>query len=409
MGPAGDSLRIHNTLTRRKDRFASPDGRVRMYVCGVTPYDTTHLGHARTYVVFDVLVRHLIHKGFRVDYVQNITDVDDSILARARQLGESYRALGERYTAVFLEDIARLGLIPPAEIPLASSAIEEMQEVIRRLLATGHAYRVDTGDVYLRVDSIPSYGRLSGLPRARMLEIESEQDGSTVDDPRKHDPLDILLWKAKRPGEPSWDAPWGEGRPGWHIECSTLALRHLGKQIDIHGGGADLTFPHHEAEIAQAEAVTGVRPFARFWVHVEMALFEGRKMSKSDGNLVYVRDLLEDFSPDAVRLYLLSTHYRRPLDYSRASLEEAAGLARRLAEAANLSGLVPGGRNTSMPDFEARFLAALDDDLDTPQAVGLLPSLADGVHADANGAYRAQRALRKWCAYIGLGLESAAA
>ncbi|MGH2819315.1 MAG: class I tRNA ligase family protein, partial [Actinomycetota bacterium] len=267
-----------------------------------------------------------------------------------------------------------------------------------------HAYRVE-GDVYFRVNSVDSYGRLGRLGRDEMVARESEQDGTTVDDPRKEDALDFPLWLSASEG-PSWESPWGPGRPGWHIECSTLALKHLGKQVDIHGGGTDLIFPHHEAEIVQAEAVTGVTPFARFWVHVEMALCDGEKMSKSKGNMVFVRDVLEDFAPDGLRLYLLLTHYRRPLDFDRAELEAAATLASKLAEAAR-----PGGRGAGAslhPDpFIQRLDQALDDDLDTPEAIAALDDLATRILAAGDaGTYAARRALRRLVSRLGLSLAA---
>lgn len=402
---AGDphgSMRLYNTSTRTVDDVAL--GRdVSLYVCGVTPYDTTHAGHARTYLVFDVLVRHLLHKGHRVDYVQNVTDVDDSILARAAELGVGYDELHRRYTAIYLEDVAALGMVPAGAYPTATSGIAEMREVIERLLRSGHAYDVG-GDVYFRVARAASYGALSRLGRADMLRIEAGQDGTTIDDERKEDPLDFPLWRAARPGEPSWDSPWGPGRPGWHIECSTLALKHLGARVDVHGGGADLVYPHHECEIAQCEAVTGVRPFARVWVHVAMVLLGGRKMSKSDGNLVFVRDLLKRHTPDALRLYLLSTNYRTELDFDEGRLRECARRAALVAEAARAGG---GREQGDATDAVARVDAALDDDLDTPAAADVVHELARGIVGDAAAGrpVRARRrALSQAAARLGLQL-----
>jgi L-cysteine:1D-myo-inositol 2-amino-2-deoxy-alpha-D-glucopyranoside ligase len=399
------SLRLFNTASRAVEDFTY-EGTIRMYVCGVTPYDTTHVGHARTYLLFDVLARHLIHSGARIEYIQNITDVDESIIARAAELGESYEDLGNRYIGVYMDDIAKLGMIPAAAYPRATEAIPEIQEVIRRLLATDHAYRAG-GSVYLRVSSTRDYGSLSRLDREQMLDIERAQDGATVDDPDKEDPLDILLWGGSREHEePSWESPWGPGRPGWHVECSTLALKHLGKQVDIHGGGSDLVFPHHEAEIAQSEAVTGVRPFVRFWVHVEMARLDGHKMAKSRGNMVFVRDLLRRYSTDAVRLYLLGCHYRQPLEFDEEALKEAARDARKIAEAARAPATGKSAREPDPDVFEQRFRAALDDDLDTTQAVAAMRDLASEVAAAAGeGSYRARRALRSLASRLGLNLE----
>ena len=395
-------MQLFNTLGARLEEFTSSK-EVSLYVCGVTPYDTTHVGHARTYLVFDVLIRHLINKGLRVNYIQNITDVDDSIIARAADLNEPYDELGDRYTGIYMEDVAALGMIPARAYPRASESIPEMQELIRRLLATGHAYRTG-GDVFMSIADVPTYGELSRLDRAVMLDIESKQDGTTVGDERKKDPLDVLLWRRIDDSGPRWESPWGPGRPGWHIECSTLAIKHLGRQIDIHGGGSDLVFPHHEAEISQSEAVTGQRPFARFWVHVAMVYLRGQKMSKSDGNMVFVRDLLRRYPADALRLYLLSVHYRSVFDFDEEELRSWAAVASELSGAARL----PTGRG--QPDemdphpLRRRFDYALNSDLDTSSAVAALTELAAEV--GGSKSHQAQRLLRKLAARLGLSLEA---
>ncbi len=397
-------MQLFNTLTRSTDELVASGRSVGLYVCGITPYDTTHLGHARTYLVFDVLVRHLIHSGMRVDYVQNITDVDESIVEKAQALGESYEELGDHFMARYVEDLAALGMIPATVYPRATDALEEMQEAIRRLLATDHAYRVD-GDVYFSVGSRADYGKLSRLSTDRMLEIEAEQDATTVDDPRKNNPLDFPLWRATDDSGPSWSSPWGRGRPGWHLECSTLALRHLGRQVDIHGGGTDLIFPHHEAEIAQSESLTGTEPFARHWVHVEMARLDGEKMSKSRGNLVFVKDLLTDYSADAIRLYVLGIHYRSPLDFEEDVLRGCAEKAVNLAEAARGPRRL-GGDDNDAPRAEKEFIAALEDDLDTPRAISILEDLAD--RALSKPGALAQKTVRSLAARLGLSLETTA-
>jgi L-cysteine:1D-myo-inositol 2-amino-2-deoxy-alpha-D-glucopyranoside ligase len=402
-------MQLFNSLTRAKDEFTAT-GDVKLYVCGITPYDTTHLGHARTYLVFDVLVRQLMHHGWRVKYVQNITDVDDSILERAREVGESYRDLGDRHTSRYLEDVAALGMIPAAVYPRATDAIEEMHEVIARLLNRGHAYVLDGGDIFYRAGSWSEFGRLSRLSREQMMAIEANQDGTTIDDPRKEDPLDWPLWVSETTPDASWPSPWGAGRPGWHLECSTLAIKHLGRQIDIHGGGDDLIYPHHECEIAQSEAVSGARPFSRFWIHVAMARLDGHKMSKSEGNMVFVRDLLARFPPDALRLYLLSTHYRAPLDYEEQGLHRAQELATAVASAARLP--IAAGGTTELPpdDYVARFDAALDDDLNAPAAIEVLRSMTDDVlesWSAGTSILAARRALRVLASRLGLQLEVA--
>jgi L-cysteine:1D-myo-inositol 2-amino-2-deoxy-alpha-D-glucopyranoside ligase len=391
-------------LTRRVESFDT-DAEVGVYVCGITPYDTTHLGHARTYLTFDVLVRHLEARGHTVRYIQNITDIDESIVARAAELGTDYRALGDRYIDVYLEDMRALGVRLADAYPRATDAIPRMIEVTERLLGAGHAYQAD-GDVFFRVGDAEDFGQLSRLSRERMLEVEAAQDGSTVNDPRKEDPLDFPLWIAAAGDEPGWDSPWGRGRPGWHLECSTLAIDYLGPQIDIHGGGTDLVFPHHECEIAQSEALSGVRPFVRFWVHAEMARLGGKKMSKSDGNMVFVRDLLGEHSPDALRLYLLRTHYRSPLEFDENALGDAAALAARLVDVIRL----PGGEGPAPLDaagHEAAFTDALDDDLDTPRAVTELDALGTAIeqaHQARRPVGSAQQALRRCAERVGLRL-----
>ncbi|MGH9166592.1 MAG: cysteine--tRNA ligase [Acidimicrobiia bacterium] len=396
-------MRLFNTLTQAKEVF-SADGPVRLYVCGVTPYDTTHLGHARTYLVFDVLVRQLRASGLEVRYIQNVTDIDESILQRAAEAGEPYDRLGGRYTRLFLEDMATLGVLPADRHPTASEGIGAMQGIIKDLLDDGHAYQAG-GNVFFRLVSSPGYGKLSRLSREEMLEVAARQDDVVLDHPDKEDPLDFRLWRAAGPGEPAWPSPWGEGRPGWHIECSTLAVTHLGPQLDIHGGGDDLVFPHHESEIAQSESATGVTPFARFWVHVGMVGLGGRKMAKSEGNVVFVRDLLEGHSPEALRLYLLGTHYRRPIDFDEAGLEEAGSTARLLAGAARLPAREGAGREVPEHDARRRFEAALDDDLDTPTALEALAGLARSIReADGEAAGRAQRTLLELAPRLGLRL-----
>ena len=390
-------MRLYNTLSREIEDFEAGTD-VSLYVCGITPYDTTHLGHARTYVVFDVLIRHLLHHGHRVHYIQNITDVDESIVGRAEELDTTSKELGDHYTRIYVDDIAELGLIPAAAYPRASDVIPEIQEMIRRLLASGHAYRVDN-DVFFRVTRVDSYGRLGRLSRDEMIAAERDQDGSTVDDERKEDPLDFPLWRAHDGRGPAWDSPWGRGRPGWHIECSTLAIKHLGKQLDVHGGGCDLVFPHHEAEIAQAEAVTGLSPFARHWTHVEMVRLGGEKMSKSLGNMVFVRDLLGRYTSDTLRLYLLRTPYREPLDFDALALDRSAGDAARLIEAAAGPPQPPSGDTGT--DAVDRFQAALDDDLSTAKAVTALMDLAGQALAGEPGAGRTVRTL---AARLGLNL-----
>jgi L-cysteine:1D-myo-inositol 2-amino-2-deoxy-alpha-D-glucopyranoside ligase len=366
-------MRLRNTETGAMQPLEQGDGPVRVYVCGVTPYDTTHLGHAFTYVTFDVLVRTLRAAGNRVRYVQNVTDVDDDIIRRARELGTTWDQLAARETALFEADLAALNVQAPDVFPRASHTIARIIELVRKLEAQGHAYLSD-GNVYFRVESVTDYGRLSRLPREEMIRLSRER-GADPDDPRKHDPLDFILWQRSATGEPQWPSPWSDGRPGWHIECSAMALQHLGEQIDIHGGGADLIFPHHESEIAQSESATGVRPFARTWVHVGMLRYQGEKMSKSLRNLVLVRDLLQRYDADSIRVLLLRHHYREAWEYTEDQLQDAREWTHTLRSAdAGATSPLPG-RSGDAPAALDPVRRALEDDLDTPAALDRLAEL----------------------------------
>ncbi len=358
-------------------------GPVGLYVCGVTPYDTGHLGHAFTYISFDVLHRYLGYLGHDVVYVQNLTDVDDDLLRRARELGEDYLALGNRHVTTFLTEMAALNWLPPDHFPRATEHIGQMHQMIARLLERGHAYAVE-GHVYFSVDSWTSYGELSGLPREAMLPIANER-GNVPDMPGKRDPLDFVLWQPSAPDEPSWPSPWGPGRPGWHIECSAMSTAYLGARFEVHGGGGDLVFPHHESEIAQSEGATGEAPFVEWWMHAGMLRYAGEKMSKSLGNLVLVRDLLASYPGDAIRHYLVSHHYRAEVDFDEADMESSLVAAARLRRACQLAEELeplapalaePGSLRPEVAAHRTRFLAALDDDLDTPAALPELHALA---------------------------------
>jgi L-cysteine:1D-myo-inositol 2-amino-2-deoxy-alpha-D-glucopyranoside ligase len=378
------TLRLHDARRGETVPFEPLDGEpVGLYVCGVTPYDTGHLGHAFTYVSFDVLHRYLEYLGHDVRYVQNLTDVDDDLLRKARELGEDYLALGNRHVTTFLTEMAALNWLPPDRYPRATEHIGEMQTLIGALLDRGHAYRAGE-HVYFSIDSDPHYGELSHLPREAMLPIANER-GNVPDLPGKRDPLDFVLWQPSAPDEPAWPSPWGAGRPGWHIECSAMSMTYLGERFEIHGGGADLIFPHHESEIAQSEGATGKRPFVSYWMHAGMLAHEGEKMSKSLGNLVLVRDLLASYPGDAIRHYLVSNHYRSEVHYDEAALAASAMQAARLRLACRVAEEIeplapaladPAQLHPTVAEHRGRLLAAMDDDLDTPAALPELHALA---------------------------------
>ncbi|GIX22042.1 MAG: cysteine--tRNA ligase [Gammaproteobacteria bacterium] len=394
-------LQLYNSLTRRVEPFQPLEpGRVRMYVCGVTVYDFLHLGHARMLVVFDVLYRHLLAAGHRVDYVRNITDVDDKIIRRAVENGEPIDALTARYIQAMHEDAAALGVLAPAVEPRATEHIAAMIDMIRCLIERGHAYQADNGDVYYAVGSFPEYGKLSGKRREDLLA------GARVEvDPHKRDPLDFVLWKAAKPGEPAWPAPWGAGRPGWHIECSAMATHLLGPHIDIHGGGQDLQFPHHENEIAQSEGCHGA-PFARYWIHNGFVRVNEEKMSKSLGNFFTVRDVLRRHQGEDVRMFILSAHYRSPLNYDDGQLDAARAALTRLYTTLRDQPPAAGVEDAFAAPWRARFDAAMDDDLNTPEALAVLFDLAREVNrargADPARAAAASAVLRALGGRLGL-------
>jgi L-cysteine:1D-myo-inositol 2-amino-2-deoxy-alpha-D-glucopyranoside ligase len=347
---------------------------VRMYVCGITPYDATHLGHAFTYVVFDVLIRALERLGHRVRHVRNVTDVDDDILRTARERRVDYLALAADETARFDQDMRALGCRPPDVAPRATDTVDAIVTAVRGLLQRGSAYVLDDGRVYFDVACAPSFGDLSGLDRDEMLRQFADKGGDP-DAAGKRDRLDFLLWQPSAPDEPAWPSPWGDGRPGWHIECSVMAMEHLGPVIDLHGGGNDLVFPHHEAEIQQSEHLTGQGPFARFWLHTGMVGLDGEKMSKSLGNLVFVRDLLDRVEAPVLRTYLLSHHYRSTWSYHDDELQQSCARHKSWHSAAAI-----GTRDEAV---EAACWEALADDLDTPRVLGLMDGLASSGHGES--------------------------
>jgi cysteinyl-tRNA synthetase len=398
-------MELYDDCSQRMETFAPQDGAVTVYVCGITPYDTTHLGHAFTYTSFDVLIRYLEFRGYPVRYTQNVTDIDDDILRKAREVGTDWQTLGNRWTAHFIRDLIALNVRPPDYYPRATDVIPDIVHSVQQLLAAGVAY-TSAGSIYFNVADYPEYGQLSHIPRSEMLPIANER-GNRPDDPHKRNPLDFVLWQAQAPAEPAWPSPWGPGRPGWHIECSTMAGRFLGATIDIHGGGADLIFPHHESEIAQSVCATGQEPFARFWLHTAMVHHEGEKMSKSLGNLVMISDLLKEWSPDALRLYLARHHYRDVWSYDDAELAAAAQEAEKLRAALSESGA--GGAALDGSVIEAEVSAALDRDLDSPTALDALLRLAEEITVAAQAGRNvspAQATLRRLAAIFGLRLDA---
>ncbi len=371
------SLKIYNTLTGSKESFHPlKDGRVSMYVCGVTAYDFSHIGHARAAVVFDVIFRYLKYKGFEVTYVRNYTDVDDKIINKAQKEGVDTKAIAERYIHEYDRDMEALNVEKPTFTPRATEHIPGMIKLIEKLIKNGYGYEME-GNVFFEVGKFEPYGKLSGK------DIEQLQSGARVEvDDRKKDPLDFALWKASKPGEPAWDCPWGKGRPGWHIECSAMSQHFLGETFDIHGGGADLIFPHHENEIAQAEGATG-KPFVRYWIHNGFVNINQEKMSKSLGNIFAIRDILERYHPEAIRVFLLSHHYRSPVDFSEQSLKDAQASLDRLYSLLNDFKDMKGERTQSSSPFEEEvrgqiralpemFEKEMDDDFNTASALGVL-------------------------------------
>jgi cysteinyl-tRNA synthetase len=372
------SLLVYNTLTQKKEEFKpqSP-GKVKMYVCGTTPYDHCHLGHARCYVVFDVIRKYLEYRGYDVTYVQNFTDVDDKIIKRAQELGSTAEEIAEKYISEYFEAMNRLNIREANFYPKTTEHIQEMVKLIQKLIARGYAYVIN-GDVYFEVDRFNGYGKLSHRNREEM------QAGARIDiDKRKRNPLDFALWKSAKPGEPCWESPWGRGRPGWHIECSAMSMEYLGNSFDIHGGGQDLIFPHHENEIAQSEAATG-KPFVSYWLHNGFVTVNREKMSKSLGNFFTLKDIYEKYSPEVVRLFLISQHYRSPIDFSDDKLEEARKSLERFHNTLEnieflLSGLkageksnLPTGDETTLMEAKEKFITAMDDDFNTARALGYM-------------------------------------
>ena len=387
------TLQVYNTLTRKKEKFETiEEGRVRMYVCGPTVYDKAHVGHAMSILVFDIIRRYLEYRGYRVRHVMNYTDVDDKIINRAHRLGIDPFELAEGYIRQFNQHLQELNILPATHYPRATEEISNIIELVQTLIDKGFAYEID-GDVYFRVTKMADYGKLSGR------RLEDMHAGARVGvDERKENPLDFAMWKAAKEGEPAWESPWGKGRPGWHIECSAMAIHYLGDQIDIHGGGNDLIFPHHENEIAQSEAYSG-KQFARFWIHNGMLQLSGEKMSKSIGNLVTIEDFLAEHSADILRMMVLNSGYRNPLTFNEDVIEQAERAFERLLSAlkpalTDADGIDSNQQNALQDQAKKTregFEAAMDDDFNTAGALGNLFDLVRAINqARADGATNEQ-------------------
>ena len=395
-------LRLYSTLSREKSEFKPAGSEVKLYVCGVTVYDYSHLGHAMSSIIFEVLHRYLEYRGFKVRRVQNFTDVDDKIIRKAVQEGTSADAVSDKYVQSFFDDMDALKIRRADLYPRVTQEIPQIIDIIKQIEGRGGAYTLN-GSVYFRVLADADYGKLSHRTLDEMLQgtrFEAEQG--------KEHPADFALWKASKPGEPAWPSPWGPGRPGWHIECSAMVLHHLGASIVIHGGGNDLIFPHHENEMAQSETATGVEPFARWWLHNGMLRLEGEKMSKSLGNIVQVREAVKRHSPEAVRLWVLSGQYRSPLLYDPENIESQERALRRLRGAVEFQSPAGDGAVDGAP-FKQRFIDAMDDDLNTPQGVAAVFDLASAIYKGRDSGanvHAAQGVLRELTGALGVSLEA---
>lgn len=398
-------MKIHNTLSGKTEDFEALDGKVNMYVCGITPYSASHIGHAMMSVIFDVVRRYLEFKGYDVRHIQNFTDIDDKMILAANSTGIDVADLAESNITDYLAEMDALNVARAHEYPRATAEIGKITEIIAKLIEKGYAYPV-AGDVYFRVNQDEDYGKLSNR------DLDGLIAGARVEvDERKEDAMDFALWKSQKPGEPAWDSPWGMGRPGWHIECSAMAIKYLGSSIDIHGGGRDLIFPHHENEIAQSESFTDEVPFSRFWMHNGMLRLGEDKMSKSIGNIVTVGEALSSYSPDALRLFFLSSHYRAPLLYTEANVAGQERALERLKNAVRPASAASVGSTIDASPAKAQFVEAMDDDFNTPRALAAMFDLAREINrgkdegADVLGA---QGTLRELSGVLGISLDETA-
>ena len=388
-------LYLYNSLSRKKEKFIPlQPGKIGIYVCGITVYDSCHLGHARSMVCFDVIIRFLRSEGYDVTYVRNITDIDDKIINRARERNVSIDDLTAKYIAAMHADARALNILPADFEPRATENVEAIIRLIQRLIDSGHAYESGNGDVCFHIESFASYGKLS---RKNTDELESGARVEVVTE--KRSPLDFVLWKKSKSGEPSWESPWGSGRPGWHIECSAMSMEALGEQFDIHGGGLDLQFPHHENEIAQSEAASG-KQFANYWLHVGMLQVDNEKMAKSVGNFFTIEDVLKQYEPEVIRYFLLSSHYRSPLNYSQDNLDNASKSLQRLYQSLKNVVLDDAALDTAWVD---KFKRVMNDDFNTPEALSVLFQLSHEVNKENSSSKAAT--LKYLASHLGL-LES---
>jgi len=400
-------LRIYNSLTRRKENFTPiTPGRVNMYVCGITAYDLCHVGHARAQIVFDIIYRYLRYAGYDLLYTRNFTDVDDKIIKKAKETGMSWKDVADKYIDEFLKDMTRLGLAKPDKEPRVSEHIDDIVALINKLIEKGYGYVVN-GDVYFEVKKFENYGKLSGK------KIDELIAGARIEvDERKRDPLDFALWKSSKPGEPSWDSPWGKGRPGWHIECSTMSMKYLGENFDIHGGGMDLIFPHHENENAQSEAATGKR-FANYWIHNGIVTINQEKMSKSLGNIFAISEALERFDFEAIRLFILGGHYRSPLDFSEQNIKESERALERMYT--NILILQRGGVQKAESvakgavlgnEMLDKFSEFMNDDFNTPAVIAMIFTAVRALNAKKEKLSETLHAISKIGGVLGIFTSS---
>ncbi len=372
-------MKVFSTLSGKKEEFVPENDEVKMYVCGVTPYSDAHIGHAMSYIIFDVIRRYIKFSGYKLKFVQNFTDIDDKIIDRANKRGISAADLAQQYSDSFMDDMDALNVTRADFYPRATGEIDKIIEVVKGLEDKGYAYE-SQGSVYFRVTKVADYGKLAGRT------LDSMMAGARIEvDRDKENSMDFTLWKASKPGEPAWQSPWGEGRPGWHIECSAMSLKYLGETIDIHGGGSDLIFPHHENEIVQSESFTGKKPFAKYWMHNGLLQFGEDKMSKSLGNLITIKEALNEYGSDTIRLFVLNSHYRGPLKYSKDSFQAASAGVERLRRTVEREDTGTNSENyIDAKIYLKNFTEAMDDDFNTPQALAVLFDMARAINQAAD-------------------------